>query len=270
MITPELKNEQRFVIESNGEKVLGTANEFVKDHLLLESLKEYVSSGFCTDNTIKNLIETTNADYDISEVKKPKYILFDLGGVLFNGCTKSFCMWCFHKYGFAPDFSKSKVSIDHRMDTGIFSIYDLLKEQHPELPEDSRGELCFKWANVFKPRLDMLDLICFIDKNQCKVGALSNLDRYNGEYFKAQNYFKDFDKLFFSYQMKMVKPNHKIFLKIIKELELDPIEILFIDDQPDNIEVAKNWSFNTLLFDKSMHDLDVFTETLKSLGVKFI
>lgn len=265
-----LNGNEKFTLEKDDISISGTVTDFIRNTTLLASIKEYVDSGFCKDETIKNLIETANADYEISEYKKPKYILFDLGGVLFKGCTKNFCMWCFHKYGFTPDFSKSKVSIDHRMDIGEFSIYDLLKEQNPKLPEDSCDELCLKWANLFKPQKVMFDIISLIDKTDCKIGALSNLDRYNGEHFKKQGHFKDFDRLFFSYEMEMVKPDNRIFLKIIKELELDPREILFIDDHPDNIEAAKNLSFNTLLFDNNMSNIDIFVSKLHAFGVDFI
>lgn len=266
-----LNDNEIVKLYSNDNEVHGTVEEFVQNHQLLESIKEYVSSGFCKDKTIINLIETTNADYEISEKKPIKYILFDLGGVLYHGCLKNFCMWCFYKYGFTPQFPKSKVSVDHRMDTGKITIYDYLKEQNPELPEEDKDKLLLKWANVFSRHEKMFEIISSIDKELCKVGALSNLDRFNGEYFKAKGHFKDFDRLFFSYEMEMVKPNNKIFLKIIKDLELDPREILFIDDQPDNIEAAKKFSFNTILFNRDIaSDLDSFMSILHSHGVEFI
>lgn len=265
---PILNNTETLKLQFNGNEVYGTIDEIVQNHQLLASIKEYVNSGFCTDKTIINLIETTNSDYEISENKPIKYVLFDLGGVVFNGSIKNFCMWCFHKYGFTPKFMDSKVSVDHRMDTGEFTIYDFLKEQNPELPEEAEDTLLDKWANTFRPNHKILEIISDIDKSTCNVGALSNIDRYNGKYYTAQGYFKDFDKLFFSYKMKMVKPDNRIFLNIIKELQLDPREILFIDDQVANIEAAKRFSFNTLLFTEEYVDSNKFIYDLNKNGVK--
>lgn len=55
-----------------------------------------------------------------------------------------------------------------------------------------------------------------------------------------------FDKLYFSFEMGMRKPDREIFLKVLEENNLAPTETLFIDDNYDNILSAKELKINTL------------------------
>jgi putative hydrolase of the HAD superfamily len=48
-----------------------------------------------------------------------------------------------------------------------------------------------------------------------------------------------FDELFTSTGWRMRKPNPEIYEKLIATLNLEPQEILFVDDRPENIEGAR-------------------------------
>ena len=64
-----------------------------------------------------------------------------------------------------------------------------------------------------------------------------------------------FDKMYLSYQMKMVKPNSDIFLKLLEDSGIKAEESLFIDDGEMNINTANSLGFKTLHFKKGI-DLD--------------
>ena len=55
-----------------------------------------------------------------------------------------------------------------------------------------------------------------------------------------------FSSMYMSYKCKMMKPNRKLFEKIINEQNIKPQETLFVDDGINNINVAKELNINTL------------------------
>lgn len=53
---------------------------------------------------------------------------------------------------------------------------------------------------------------------------------------------------FLSYRLKSLKPQPEIFLQAIEFLQLDPGDILYIDDLPDNVEAGRKVGLNGQLF----------------------
>jgi putative hydrolase of the HAD superfamily len=53
---------------------------------------------------------------------------------------------------------------------------------------------------------------------------------------------------FLSYRLKSLKPHPEIFLQAIEFLQLDPGDILYVDDLPDNIEAGRKVGLNSQLF----------------------
>ncbi len=54
-----------------------------------------------------------------------------------------------------------------------------------------------------------------------------------------------FDRLYLSYQMKLMKPDENIFKSLLSTENITPSEILFVDDGPRNVTVAKELGMNT-------------------------
>lgn len=186
---------------------------------------------------------------------KTKLVLFDLGGVCYEGNIKEFQTWLKDDYNLSISFADSLVSIDHRMDKAEINIAQLIEEQNKiNLASIEIEDICNRWAETFRPLKRVFNLIRKLSRLGYKVAALSNLDRYNGEYFKARGDFEYFDYLFFSYEMKVVKPDKQAFLNVIEGTGLKPDKILFIDDQPANIEIAEELGFNVELMNEDLID----------------
>lgn len=60
-----------------------------------------------------------------------------------------------------------------------------------------------------------------------------------------------FDKVFLSQEMHLAKPNDEIYLEVLKNIEADASECLFIDDSTQNIQAAAALGFNTIHADVS-------------------
>ena len=65
---------------------------------------------------------------------------------------------------------------------------------------------------------------------------------------KKYSYHKLFQHIFYSYQLKLSKPNKKIFITLLNTLHLKPQECIFIDDHAKNILAAKKLGLKTILF----------------------
>jgi len=58
-----------------------------------------------------------------------------------------------------------------------------------------------------------------------------------------------FEKVYYSFDMGMRKPDLEVFKYVIKDSNLKPIETLFVDDSVENIESANKLGLKTLFID---------------------
>ncbi|WP_455592838.1 HAD family hydrolase [Bacteroides sp.] len=60
--------------------------------------------------------------------------------------------------------------------------------------------------------------------------------------FRAEDYF---EKIYLSYEMKMMKPDAEIFEAVLEDANIDPKETFFIDDAPANCRTAETLGIRT-------------------------
>ncbi len=65
---------------------------------------------------------------------------------------------------------------------------------------------------------------------------------------KIRDYFKE---IFISANLGLAKPNAKIYLRVLLELETEPQQCLFIDDSQRNITAAQEIGIDSILFQDS-------------------
>lgn len=61
-----------------------------------------------------------------------------------------------------------------------------------------------------------------------------------------------FDKVYYSHDVKMRKPNHDIYEYVIKDASLDPKKSLFIDDNFDNVRAAQEVGLHAVRHDPQL------------------
>ena len=79
---------------------------------------------------------------------------------------------------------------------------------------------------------------------------LTNQEKYRADYLMQEmglsNYF---DKIFFSAGLGVKKPDPEIYRRVLNELpEYKPDELLFWDDNPVNVQAAKNMGINSEVY----------------------
>ena len=91
---------------------------------------------------------------------------------------------------------------------------------------------------------DTVEIIDKLKKNNQKICMLSNLRKLDFEWFKTRYDINNFDKLYLSYEMHLVKPNKDIYEEMIKDLKTEVENIYFFDDNQDNVNTAKELGIN--------------------------
>lgn len=108
------------------------------------------------------------------------------------------------------------------------------------------------------------DVVKFIKsvKSKCKIAILSNLMLIDKERIDKQMALSDFDYVFLSFEMGLIKPDEKIYEKVEKLSGFKPDDILLIDDTKENIEVAKKRGWNTC--QATGKDLELIKESVNN------
>jgi len=102
-------------------------------------------------------------------------------------------------------------------------------------------------------------------QQKCPVFLLSNTNVIHAKQFEEdfkKNFTEEdwqtlFDKIYYSFEVGMRKPNSDIFLHLLKEQQFQPEEGLFVDDTLMHIETAKKIGLKThhLQDDEEIHEV---------------
>lgn len=192
-----------------------------------------------------------------------KAVVFDMGGVLLQldikKCIRSFkekagfedidkYLDLYKQQGFVGDLEAGKI-------TGEQFIQECLNHSRPGTSRETVIE-CFQ-DFLIGLNGDMLDFIREL-KGNYRLFLLSNNNELSSAAFgemmaKEGLGFEDtFEKCFFSFQMKMMKPSPEIYKATIEGIGLKPEEIVFIDDSQANISAAQAQGIRTILYEDGM------------------
>lgn len=82
-------------------------------------------------------------------------------------------------------------------------------------------------------------------KDKCKIAILSNLGPFDKKRIDKQYNLNKFDYVYLSFEIGLRKPDREIYEYVLKDLKISPKNILFIDDDTNNILMAKECGWNT-------------------------
>lgn len=178
-----------------------------------------------------------------------KAIVFDYGGVLtLHGTFDEWYPLCAQRYGsnpgelkaiFTEQWRKARVGeIDSRL------LWQKLAGVVQQPPAHLRKE----WIDWFGIRKEMYPLLSKL-KEKYTLALLSNQIKDWMEEARTQQQLDDyFQLILFSYEVKVAKPDSRIFALLLEKLDVRPVECLYIDDREKNTSVAATLGFHTLLF----------------------
>lgn len=196
-----------------------------------------------------------------------KNIIFDLGGVLLD-IDYTLTIKAFEKLGiknFELVFSQFKQSrISDLFETGKISEKEFYQNVTKEL-SITRAEFDNAWNAMLldfpKERFDLLKTI----REKYNLYLCSNTNSiHHRAFFDIINQFEEpfetlFDRVYYSHEVGLRKPNPLIFEHILQENNLKPEETVFLDDSPQHLEGARALGIKTILVKKKTI-LEIFVD----------
>ena len=172
-------------------------------------------------------------------------IIFDFGDIFIN-LEKEASIEEFKKLGlYGPNedlltqndlFEKGKISELQFIETFLRYI------PHAEI-EEIRNAWNASIGDFPLYRLEFLQLL----SSKYRLFLLTNTDAIHIDYFEHKvgmsfysDFYRCFEKVYYSYEMGMKKPEPEIFTSLIKKHDLSPSRTLFIDDKKENTDIAES------------------------------
>ena len=188
-------------------------------------------------------------------MKNSKAIIFDLGAVLLNINYQN-TIDEFFKLGIKNAstfyYKKAQTDLFNQIETGEISCRKFLSELQKETTNATIYQVEKAWNSMLldlpKERIKLLkklkqDFPIFLLSNTNSI-HISAVKEYLGE-DAYTNFYNLFSKVYYSHEIGFRKPNKEAFQLILNENNLQAHEVLFIDDSPQHIKVAKELGLKT-------------------------
>lgn len=170
-------------------------------------------------------------------------IIFDFGDIFIN-LDKEAPINLFKKLGLS-EWNLELNQLNLQFEKGQISEENFLLGIQKHIPNASFDAILDAWNSIL---LDFpLRRLEFLQKltKKYRLFLLSNTDSIHIETFERENgvsftrdFYMCFEKVYFSFEMGMRKPDPEIFNYIIKTHELSPKRTLFVDDKKENTDAA--------------------------------
>lgn len=183
-----------------------------------------------------------------------KNIIFDFGGVLLDWNPRYLYKSYFNNdeemEHFLADICNGEWNI--RQDAGR-PFAEAVKELQAKFPEYAEAIQMYDddWENMLKCELpESIDLLKELKFMGYGIYGLTNWSAEKiGYAFANYSFFSLFDGIVVSGVEKVVKPDRKIYEILLERYSLKPGECVFIDDNQDNVDMAKVLGINAIRFD---------------------
>jgi len=130
------------------------------------------------------------------------------------------------------------------------------------LPNADLAQIRAAWNSILGNfplyRLEFLQMIA----SKYRLFLLSNTDHTHIEKFEhsegqtfARDFYSCFEKVYFSYEIGLRKPDENAFKYVINNHNLNPKKTLFVDDKKENTDVAKKLGFQVWNIQPGIEDI---------------
>jgi FMN phosphatase YigB (HAD superfamily) len=175
-----------------------------------------------------------------------KVILFDIGGVLINWKDE----WLFEEISKQLQMPFKK--IESKFNANLCSLFEskINEKEFWNLVLGSDNKIDHKiisktFLKMSSINYDFLNFAKSLKTDENHIGILSNLTPDTSTCI-PHSLLDDFDYLFYSNSLKMSKPHAEIYRHVCSQIPSK--DILFIDDKQENLDAAKLFDMDTILF----------------------
>lgn len=190
-----------------------------------------------------------------SESKQVQAIIFDCFGVLYHDGFKEFI---------GRNRKRLKEPVEYygdllrQYDTGFLSeedFYAAMEAASEEKAETIRRLL----NNVLTLNHELVDLIQEL-KPQFRLGLLTNAERLSlQKYLDNEKVGQMFEVVVASSEVGAAKPDPQIYRHLISQMELEPEQMIFVDDSVSHVDAAVRLGMKAHLY-KDVPDLRQFLD----------
>jgi len=185
------------------------------------------------------------------------WIIFDLGGVIVPESNDRIEKGISTKLKIdRGEFLQIKKKHENDLTTGKITLLEFYSIFFNIMGENiEANNLVTEHVNLYeqyssKWDKSILDLIINL-KKKYKIACLTNTEFEIAQYNKGKGLFEYFDKSFISSDIGLKKPDQNIFEFVLKDLNCNPKNLLFIDDKIENVIAAKNLGINCIHYKPS-------------------
>ena len=179
--------------------------------------------------------------------------IFDIGGVLVRYNAEELVNFIAQVRGCRPDVVKTLLHPDmlYKIETGRISDIDFYSDYvRNVMPGLSFDDLVYLYEQYFEVNRPGYELMLELKSQDGKVYTLSNLAGFHKTAIerKIPGFFEQFDMNFLSFEMRLHKPEPKIYDELIDRIGEKPENLIFFDDSPQNVNGAIAAGMNGIVF----------------------
>lgn len=189
-----------------------------------------------------------------------KALLIDGDGVVLKPAKKMFSQRLKNEYGIEIPISFWK-EVYPKIRLGKASLEKELKKRIKSWGwQKSVDELLdYWWTPQNNPNPPVLKILNKLRDKGVKCYLASDNNKYRADLLMKGDLGKHFDGGFFSCNLGYTKDEKEFYQVIFKETGLKPEEIIFIDDEKENVQMAKSVGINSVLY-QSVNQLNKLLE----------
>jgi putative hydrolase of the HAD superfamily len=171
-------------------------------------------------------------------------IIFDFGDIFIN-LNKQATIDGLQSLGFTDQDAPHVTLLNEQFETGSISKEEFIRGLQTLVPTADRTAILTAWTAVLLdfPK-ESLQFIQELSKKY-RLFLLSNTDAIHIATFEERNgtefytaFYNCFEKVYFSFDMGLRKPNPAIYQQLLDNHNLVPCKTLFVDDKQENTDAA--------------------------------
>jgi FMN phosphatase YigB (HAD superfamily) len=195
-------------------------------------------------------------------------IIFDFGDVFIN-LDKQATFDRLRNLGLSQ-WHEDLDQLNIQFETGQISREEFVDGIKKFIPDASSDEILQAWSAILLDfplyRLEFLQML----SKKYRLFLLSNTDAIHIETFEQKNgatfysdFYNCFEKVYFSFEIGMRKPNSEIYNYVLNEHDLQAKCTLFIDDKKENTDAARSLGLQVWNLQAGKEDVvDLFNKNI--------
>jgi FMN phosphatase YigB (HAD superfamily) len=172
-------------------------------------------------------------------------IIFDFGDVFIN-LEKEISIEAFKKLGLNGP-NEDLLAVNDLFEKGKISEMQFIETFFKYIPNATIHDVRQAWnASIGEFPLHRLEFLQLLSAKY-RLFLLTNTDSIHISRFEHKvgmsfysDFYRCFEKVYYSYEMGMRKPDPEIFNTLIRKHDLSPKRTLFIDDKKTNTDIAES------------------------------